>query len=73
MAVDTKFAKLAVLICPARLAVDTKFARLAVLICPARLAVDTKFARLAVETNPPITGNVERYPDEPRPITVLVN
>ena len=37
------------------------------------MAVETKLARFAVETNPPIAGNVERYPRVPRPITVEVS
>ena len=40
LAVETKLAKFAVLICPERLAVETKFARFAVETCPTRLAVE---------------------------------
>ena len=39
----------------------------------AKLAVETNFDRFAVETKPPIAGKVERYPADPRPITVLVS
>ena len=81
LAVETKFARFAVLICPAKLAVETmfaklavetKFARFAVLTCPAKLAVETRLARFAVLTNPPKLGILERYPAVPRPITVEV-
>ena len=46
-------------------------ARLAVETIPTRLAVETRFTRFAVETTD-LHTIVERYPNVPRPVIVLV-